>query len=396
MKRADCFLIFLISTIGCKKPYNPPAIIAPGSYLVVEGVIDSGSDSTIIKLSRTVNLSSKVTVNPITGGVVTVESDQNDTYLLTEITNGTYVASGLNLDNTRKYRLRIKTGIEEYLSDFVAVLNSPPIDSISYTVQSNGVNIYSNTHDPKNNTRYYRWDYTETYIFHSPFYSQWKSNGDTVLLRDMVNDQIYSCWRSDTSSNIILGSSAKLTKDIIVNYPITFIPSQSQKFTQKYSIMVRQYALTGDAYNFWQNLKKNTEQLGSIFDAQPSALNGNIHSVSYPSEPVIGYVSVGSVANQRIFISSSNLPLSFQPNPNDPSCLLVFALFIYYPQGSNTPINQENEYFNFNKGAMAPYLQIPVAAITAPDGTIVGHTGSDPRCVDCTLSGTNKQPVFWR
>ena len=394
MKRVAYFLILIVSAISCKKPYNPPAITAPGSYLVVEGVINSGSDSTIIKLSRTVNLSSSVTLNPVSGAVLTVEGDQNSIYPLTEAISGTYVSAGLNLDNTREYRLRIKTASEEYLSDFVAVLNSPPIDSINYTIQSNGLNIYSKTHDPKNSTLYYRWDYQETYIFHSNFYSQWKSNGDTVLLRDLTNDEIYFCWRSDTSSTIIINSSAKLSKDIIVNNPITFVPSTSEKLTQKYSINVRQYALTGDAYNFWQNLKKNTEQLGSIFDAQPSNINGNIHSTTNPSEPVIGYISVGSVAKQRIFISSQQLPLSFNPAPLYPNCSLDSLLFVYYPPGSKTPINQENLYFNANRGAI--YLQIPVSAIVNKAGTVLGHTGSDPECVDCTLRGTNKQPSFWQ
>ena len=387
-------LLFVFAVAGCKKLYSPPATSSPNSYLVVEGVINSGSDSTIIKLSRTVNISSKVTVNALTGATVTVESDQSGTYPLAGKPNGTYVSAGLNLDNARKYRLRIKTNNEEYLSDFVPVLNSPPIDSVSFTIQSDGLSIYSNTHDPKNNTRYYRWDYQETYIFHSNFASLWKSNGDTVLIRDLTKDNIYYCWRSDTSSTIILGSSAKLTKDIIVNNPLTYISSASEKLTKKYSILVRQYALTGDAYSFWQNLKKNTEQLGSIFDAQPSNINGNIHATANSATPVIGYISVGSVATQRIFISSDKLPLAFQPANLYPTCELDSFLFVYYPQGSHTPINQENKFFNVNKGATSP--EIPVNAITSPSGTVLGHTGADIECVDCTLRGTNKQPGFWQ
>ncbi|HEY2580604.1 MAG TPA: DUF4249 domain-containing protein [Mucilaginibacter sp.] len=383
----------IVVVTGCKKPYDPTVVSSPNSYLVVEGVINSGSDSTIIKLSRTVKLSDKVTSSRVLGALVTVESDQNSSFPLTEIENGDYISPGLNLDNTRKYRLRIKTSNEEYLSDFVAVVNSPSIDSINYTVGSNGVNIYTNTHDPKNNTHYYRWDYQETYIFHSNYYSLYKSNGDTVLLRDMVNDEIYRCWRSDTSSTIILGSSAKLKNDVIVNNPLTSVASTSEKFTEKYSINVRQYALTGDAYAFWQNLKKNTEQLGSIFDALPSNINGNIHSTTNPLEPVIGYISVGSVASQRIFISSNQLPLSFFPTRTD-QCQLDSFYFVFHPPNNGPPINQENIYFNYNKGATDP--EIPVDAIVNAAGKILGHSGADIECVDCTLRGTNKQPAFWK
>ena len=384
----------LIVLNGCKKPYNPQAISAPNNYLVIEGVINSGSDSTIIKLSRTVNVLNSNTVSPELHALLTVESDQDNVYPLIETTNGRYTSPGLNLDNSRKYRLRIKTQTnKEYLSDFVQVVNSPAIDTISYAIQSNGVSIYSNTHDPNNATRYYRWDYQETWEFHSDFFSQFKSNGDTVLYRDLVNDNIYQCWGNQASSTIILGSSAKLIKDVIVNNPITFVPSGSEKFTSRYSILVRQYALTGEAYNFWQNLKKNTEELGSIFDAQPSQLKGNIHSTTDSREPVIGYISVGSISSQRIYINVQQLP-AWLPVKAYVGCKLDTFLFKYVAPGSTTVVNQENQFFNYNKGAYSPL--IPVSSVARPAGPTIGHSGSTPECVDCTIRGTNKKPTFWK
>lgn len=391
-------LILLISVMACKKPYDPPAIASTGSYLVVEGVINGGADSTIIKLSRTVDLSRTNVTNPVLHAVVTVENDQNAVFPLTETTGGDYVSAGLNLDNTHKYRLSIKANSEQYYSDFVAVLNSPPIDSVYFTAANNGINIYSNAHDPTNTVKYYRWDYQETWVFHSNYKSGYKSNGDTVIRRNFINDEIYQCWGNDTASTIALGSTANLSRDVITNNPVTFVSSTSEKLGSEYSILVRQYALTGEAYTFWQNLKKNTEQLGGIFDAQPSQINGNIHSVSNPSEPVIGYISVGSTASKRIFIRNQQLPAWVPTNPY-PNCQLDSIYLFYSPPGSTVPVNQENEYFNYNKLAKHNLL-IPVQAITVipkigPEITI-GHTGSTPECVDCTLRGTNKQPAFWK
>jgi hypothetical protein len=389
----------LTACIGCKKPYNPQIIAMPGNYLVVEGVINSSSDSTIIKLSRTVNLTNKIATNPESQAAVTVESDQNTIYSLSETTSGQYVSAGLNLDNTHKYRLRIKTANnKEYVSDFVPVVNSPAIDSVNFKIKNNGVNIYANTHDPNNSTRYYRWGYNETWIFHSKFESRFKSNGDTVLGRDLINDNIYRCWQSDISSTIVLGSSAKLTQDVIVNSPITFISSTSEKVSNEYSIYVKQYALTKDAYNFYVNLKKNTEQLGSIFDAQPSQINGNIHSVTNPSEPVIGYISVGSTTSQRIFIKSQALP-AWATTPAYPDCMLAknCCYYSFRDQDFGPFYNQVNLFINYNKGAgqFAPPL-IPVNAISVPGQPPIGYTAADRECVDCTLRGTNKQPAFWK
>ena len=50
-------MFFLIIGNACRKPYSPPITTANVNYLVVEGVINSGADSTIIKLSRTTPLS---------------------------------------------------------------------------------------------------------------------------------------------------------------------------------------------------------------------------------------------------------------------------------------------------------------------------------------------------
>lgn len=386
------FLAVLV-ILSCKKPYDPPAIANTNSYLVVEGEINSGSDSTVIRLSRTVNVSNQITANPVTGAIVTVEGDQNISYPLIESAPGVYTAESLNLDNAHKYRLDIKSGNEQYLSDFQPVLNSPPIDSVNFKIANNGVNIYSNTHDPTNSVQYYRWDFNETWIIHSNYDSFFKSNGDTVLARDYINDQIYTCWQSNTSSGIIINSSARLSRAVIVNNPITFIPSTSEKLGSKYSILVRQYALSGDAYNFWVNLKKNTEQLGSIFDAQPSQINGNIHSVTNPNEPVIGYISVGATASARIFITNQQLP-AWVFAPPYPNCLLDSFYYAAHIRGVDTAVNQVNEFINYKRGG-AQYPEIPVSSISPPGSPPIGYSASTPECVDCTLRGTNKQPAFW-
>jgi hypothetical protein len=403
------FLIILILALACRKPYTPPAINSSTSYLVVEAVISNSTDSIAIKLSRTVNLSSGTTANPVTGASVSIENDQNLTYPLTESAAGSYFSSGLVIDSTRKYRLVINTADNNhYMSDFVSVVNSPAIDSVTFAVESNGINIYTNTHDPKNNTRYYRWDYTETWIIHSNYYSYYKSNGDTVLERDLPADQVYQCWRSDTSSTILLGTSANLAKDIITNSPITFIDPYTGKLggqhtiiddqnaptANSYSIQVRQFALSHEAYAFWTNLQTSSQKLGGIFDNQPSEIKGNIHSVNNPSESVIGYVSAGKIARKRMFISNQQIPLTLSLTTN-PQCTVDTFYFSYY-NGALT-INQENEYFNYHKGAQYGQLYVPIAVIYNPlFGTVIGHTGSTVECVDCTLYGTNQEPVFWK
>ncbi|WP_259066556.1 DUF4249 domain-containing protein [Mucilaginibacter sp. X4EP1] len=375
------FLLILVCTVifNCKKPYNPPAIALPGSYLVVEGNIALGADSTIFRLNRTVNISSGTTVNPETGAIVTVESSTGGSYPLTEITKGYYAAGGLNLDNSLQYRLRIQTvGRDQYLSDFVATKITPPIDSVGFSITSNAVNIYVNTHDPNNNTHYYRWEYGETWKFHSEYYSAYISTTTAIVPRT-ADQQVYNCYGRDSSSNILLGSSAQLKQDVIYQAPVLQIPSTSEKIEIEYSILLKQYALTSDAYNFYVNVKKNTEQLGSIFDALPSAAPTNLHDITNPSTPVVGYITASSVQSKRIFISNAQLPQTD-------------AWLTVYPYECQ---------LDSNIGPSVAYLigntsEIPVSAIYKPMEGLVGYLSSSRSCVDCTLRGTVTQPLFWK
>jgi hypothetical protein len=384
------YMILLTSLFGCRKPYNPPAIASPASYLVVEGVINAGSDSTTIKLSRTVNLSNANAVNPVNNATVFVQSDQGISYPLTQTSSGTYRCPGLNLSSAHQYRLNISAGSEQYQSDYVAVLNSPPIDSVGYTTTATGINIYVNTHDPTNTIKYFKWDYQETWIYRSYYNSTFIVSGDTILERT-AQQEVNTCWSSDTSSDILLGSSAKLSSSVIQNGPITIVSAASGRLNDKYSILVHQTVLTGDAYNFWQALENDSQNLGSIFDAQPSQIGGNIHCVNNPAEQVIGYISVGSVASKRIFVTNQQLPAYPQALLNQQCTNEEISALFNQKTDNGTYVNGVNIYIIQSQGA-----EIPIEAISQPGGPILGYSASTPLCTECTLFGTNIQPSFWK
>jgi len=81
MKMIEKYIILLsvavCFAIGCTKPYNPKVISIANNYLVVEGTINTGGDSTMIKLSRTVNLNASTTTNPVADATVVIQDDQN-------------------------------------------------------------------------------------------------------------------------------------------------------------------------------------------------------------------------------------------------------------------------------------------------------------------------------
>jgi len=384
MKNLAVIVFILLVAFGCRKPFTPALPSDNSHYLVVEGVID-GADSTFIRLSRTKTVDTLRTIIPESGAIVTIENDANASIPLVEIKAGTYAAPPFQLDVSHKYRLRIKTiAAKEYASDFVQVKNSPSIDSVGFTAKPEGVTMYVNSHDATNSTRYYRWEFTEAWQFHSEYNSAW------IAPNVERSQQIHNCFTADTSSNIILGTTTKLANDIVYQSPVVQIAGNSEKIETKYSIQVTQYALTSDAYAFWQNLQNNTENLGGIFSVLPSQSPTNFHCLTNPGELVVGYLSVGSVAYKRIFVTADQLLPSYKPLY--PTVCRVDTIF-------NNPITQDevamtNIYFEHS----ALYTTIDALRIPLPNpfGGPTAYTYSTNLCVDCTIRGKLAPPPFWR
>jgi len=389
MKKFSILGLVLVGVIlfCCKKAYKPEVTAVNYNYLVVEGLINTGTDSTFIRLSRTVVLDNKNTLKVETGATVTVESDANQSYNLSDVrVAGTYASAPLNLSVNQKYRVRIKTskGVT-YLSDFVEARVSPVVDSVSWKATDNGLQLYTNTHDATNKSRYYRWEYNETWQFRAKYFSGFKADGKAIVPRNSTTENIYECWGNSISSSIVLASSSKLVNDVIYLNPLTFITSDSEKIGVKYSILVKQYALTKEAFEFWELLKKNTENLGSIFDALPSQLTGNIHNISNAADPVIGYISAGTVTQQRIFVPREALPNAWRIK-YPYSCSEPDSIYTVNPV---TGSRDEDAVFQTKS-------LLPLEAITNNNGAVIGHTGAGAQCADCTIRGTNKKPGFWQ
>ena len=309
MGRAKIFVavILIFTGFACREVYKPAIISSPDSYLVIEGVLNAGSGATSIRLTRTFKLDDTATLKEETNSQVLVEGKDNTTRPLTVNGDGFYTSPNLNLAINQEYRLRITTANgKEYLSDYVVARKTPAIDSLGFRQDDEGVQVYVNTHDDSGNTRYYLWNYDETWEIRTYYYSNYKYVNGQVIPRG-PGDDVSTCWKYGSSNNILLGSSARLQSDIIYRAPLTFMGNGNEKLAVRYSILLRQYALDKSGYEFYEMMKKNTESLGTIFDAQPSEIKGNIHCTSDPGELVIGYLSAVTVEEKRFFISSGEL-----------------------------------------------------------------------------------------
>lgn len=372
-------VLALIMAAQCRKPFEPPVFTKGDHYIVVDGFININPGGvTAISLTRTANLSDTVINTPEHGASMRIEGSAGGSYPMTEQPGtGIYTSAALNLSTGDKYRVAIKTADgKQYQSDYAVPRPTPPIDSIVWKQDIDGVTIYANTHDPANKTWYYRWTYTETWQYESRVYSEWGVKDNLIYHRDSITQQVHTCWKTAGSTDILLGTSVALSQDLISLQPLAKLLTNDGRLDIRYSTLVSQYALTPEAYAYWQIIQKNTQQLGGLFDEQPSQLVGNIRCLSNPNEPVIGFITASNTQQARIFIDHHDLQGAWQSVPPDYGCELKFTFqnptnfaIFDYPDKSWGPV-----YFQSGGG-------LAIARLV---------------CTDCTLEGgVNQKPAFW-
>ncbi|ODS82201.1 MAG: hypothetical protein ABS46_09515 [Cytophagaceae bacterium SCN 52-12] len=358
----------LLSVGGCIDPFNPPEIDNTDTFLVFDGYVQAnGTDTSWIRLSRTQNVHDPSAPVKESNAGIKVENKNGDAFVFLPAPPsreaGLYYLPPTSLDVSQDYRLSITlSNGKAYESDWQRLSVSPPVDSVTYTVNGrDGVQIYVHTHDPTNQTRFYKWTYEETWEYRAPLYSLYEIIENAVVSRET---DINQCWSSFNATHINLFTTATLSQDLVRSHPITYIPASTGKLLHTYSIIVRQQALTREAYDYWTELARNNETNGSIFDPFPSQLSGNIRSVSDPKERVFGFFSGGVTQSQRIFVREY---LGLYP-----ICFEVDTL----------PLGQEL--------LETPYLivgQVPESS---------SYIVAAPHCADCRLQGgTIRRPPFW-
>ncbi|WP_336514818.1 DUF4249 domain-containing protein [Pollutibacter soli] len=382
LKKALAVLVMVVLVTACREKFEADLPSPATGYLIVEGIINVGDEAvTMIKLSRTTPLDSRA-VTPENNAQVFIEDEQNHQYELALSDSGQYYSQPLDLPVNVRYRLHVIADAKEYYSGFTDTKIAPEIDNLYWEPKTDGIEIQLDTDDPLGNSRYYYWNFTETWEYNVPYFAVLKyiQASNTVDYRGAGDPEIFKCYHTLESSSIVIASTAKLSQDLVFAKPITFVSAtNTSKLVNRYSIIVRQSVLSKDAYEYFERMKKNTEQTGSIFDAQPSQLRGNIKCKTDSSEIVVGYISTSSITEKRIFVSRVELPAFNHMNPFS-ACMLDTVKL--HPDSL-----REAFYYGSN---------LPIDYWTNDAGIRNGVVGSASFCVDCReQGGSNVRPSFW-
>ena len=180
LKAYALIFLFLLSAVSCITQFVP-VIEEEKELLVVQGLITDQHATDTIKLSKSLPLGERSAARPVSGYSVSISDNSGYLVHLNEISPGTYITpSSFSGVIGHVYTLHITSNSTPdkftYESYPVEMKPVPPIDSIYYEKTTivpsdgfykgvDGCQIYLDTHDPANSCRYYRWDYTETWVF---------------------------------------------------------------------------------------------------------------------------------------------------------------------------------------------------------------------------------------
>jgi len=374
------FLLLLLLT-NCVEPF-PLTSIDYDDLLVVEGLITDESKQHIVTLSRTSKLNDLIFI-PEQGAEVKLQVNKGFFIPLTETSPGVYQTSQYAGSIGATYRLLLKThDNKEYTSKEVLLKPTPPIGKVyaKYPVINSGekgVQIYLDTEDPANQTHFYRWTYEETYEIKTPYPSKFVwLGGNNITYRVQAVD---NCWASDTSSNVIISTTKGLVNDRVTALPVRFISSTAPELVIKYSLLVKQYALTEEAYLFWKQMKNVNETQGSLFDIQPGEVSGNVFSIS-GNEKVLGYFDAASASLNRSFF----VPKDFEASGYTPPQILQSCL-------ETDPVEIPIEKLGATMEVYQKSLAIYDALGAGPSSVLLLRIS----CCDCTSKGTTVRPTFW-
>jgi len=319
---------------------------------------------------------SSIKPRDVSGAEVRVVRDDHESYYFEEFLPGHYTTSNLVPEVGRAYQLIVVYDENVYKSEYETMLESPPIDSISvkHKVERvgdigdffDGYKFYVSNHRDQPGPSYYRWECESTYHFRVPFSATHIYDGSTQI--EANNDALRSCWSTQSINDIFIGSSEGLSKDIIVESPIHFESQVGYELTRRYSLLVKQLALTKSAWTFWSDMLKQVNQNGGMFDTQPFRIKGNIRCTTDPEIFVSGIFELAGYSEKRIFV---NRPIEFW----------------VYPEHCQYDTVPQMDF---------PWEMIPPGSFLTYDDKAGVYLFSSPECFDCTQKGgVIEKPSFW-
>jgi hypothetical protein len=391
--RILCLLLLCFAAISCTEQYAFQTTTFEQA-LVIEATITNELKPQQIKISRTYKLEENGPTFE-TGADVYVTDNAGNQYDFEE-NGGVYTSvNAFQAISGNSYTLHITTSDGKSYSSSAEILTTVNnMQDVTATVQTvngiRGVSINAKSFDPANSSKYYRYEYEETYKIIAPRWSMYEAHtipaepgqdhaNIEVVLRGP--EETKTCYATEISNDIIQTTTSDLSEDR-VDFAVRFISDQNPIISHRYSILVRQYIQSLAAFTFYKTLKELSGSESILSQNQPGFFSGNMHSEENPDEKVVGFFEVASVSSKRIFFNYADL----------------------FPGEQLPPYFANCDIHDFKFCFIAADFECKGAALLSVIGTnsllyfdMIGeyYYMVEPPCGDCTTIGSNVIPPFW-
>jgi len=321
MRKIAYAIILLITITSCVEKYW--SNIDKYEYaLVVDGFLTNGSEPALVQLSFSSQINMQELI-PAIGAELTITSETQLEIPFVETEPGIYKASDTSFHGEigSSYQLHIKLpNGKSYESDFCTMPHTSSLDSVYGKEENqksfnsnemlNGIQFYVDNHTTiPNDTIYYLWRLTQTIKYRASFTLDYTYSGEFIPFPNP--DSLRTCWLTTPVSQIFIFSTKLYGNSVIRNFPINYVSTESKALSIRYSLLVKQLSISKDAFDYYNTLKQQNIEQGDFYSEQPIQIRGNIVNVANPEEAVLGYFTVASVTEKRVFVNRPHLPFIF-------------------------------------------------------------------------------------
>lgn len=394
MRRLVYILIIFFIVTSCIEEYIQANISQDQKKVVIQGRIFAGEESVFyVSYTKDFGDRNKLQETILNATVKIVgENGYESKKAEFDIENDRYFIDTKDLEANTLYAVRVEVEGETYQSEYLSILQTPEIEEITYEESPNGISLLVSTKGDNDGSRYYMWSYEEDWEFTASIDfkaepEKYYYNEFTYPIGENQPNPYYRCWGHNLSSNIYLGSTDKLNENIIKNLKLFTISADDVRISNVYSLLLKQWTLSKEAYAYYTQMQQLTEKNDGIFQLMPYEIKGNVHCISTPSKKTLGYVIASNITTKRKFIFASDFK----------QCIPVFTGIC-----SETSITKENFDWqtieNELRGGAIFYIPTKINFNHFWEYTPTGkEIIYSKQCVDCrTVEGsTNKRPDFW-
>lgn len=286
----------------------------------------------------------------------------------------------------QRYRLHLKVlcsgadAPDTYESAWVSVNPAPVIDGLTYQANIPDEELEIGLSMHCRGAHRFRWFFEEDWEFHAELNSSFMFDTESSLVKpydDYRTQNTYFCWRHFQDYEARTFSTVNQTDDRFEDLKFHTVSLKDKRLQILYRIRVHLSAISDDAFTYWETMRQNSEEQGSLFAPTPSQLPGNIRCTSNPSAQVIGFVD----ACQEI------MGEMYYDNTRDHYFIPGKPILFESVQIPNIEMWNSDLYYNDD---YRPYQSISVGFgeteyLWAPDF-----------CVDCRRNGGTKiKPEDW-